>query len=58
MVLTWLWIDIIIYKSTYQPSEFDSRVFDSIIKSVHETIPQKGNREEIIEQGDYLIKFK
>lgn len=44
-------------KSTYQPSEFDSRVFDSIIKLVHETTPQKGNREEIIEQGEYLLNL-
>lgn len=44
-------------KSTYQPSEFDSRVFDSIITSVYETKPQKCNREEIIEQVEYILNL-
>ncbi|MBO5003954.1 MAG: hypothetical protein J6D03_01565 [Clostridia bacterium] len=44
-------------KSTYQPSEFDSQVFDNIIKSIYETTPQKGDRGEIIEQAEYVLNL-
>lgn len=44
-------------KSTYQPSEFDSKVFDSIITAVHNTAPKNCNREEIIEQVEYVLNL-
>ncbi len=44
-------------KSTYQPSEFDSKVFDNIIKSICETTPQNNNRREIIEQVEYILNL-
>lgn len=44
-------------QTTYQPSEFDSKVFDSIIMSVHDTAPQNNNRRESIEQVEYALNL-
>lgn len=41
-------------KSGYKPSEFDTEVFDNIIEAVQQTMPQEGKREELIEQADYM----
>ncbi len=41
-------------KSGYRPSEFDTEVFDNIIEAVQQTMPQEGKREELIEQADYM----
>lgn len=41
-------------KSGYRLSEFDTEVFDNIIEAVQQTMPQEGKREELIEQADYM----